>query len=120
MQRLGMLRWLGSEAMLLEKLRASAEEKCVEVQEQHPDLSFPSRPISRRQSTTHPDEKKEPEDTISVLLTVHRAHINDLTSAFSEGFLGYSIDAQVGDVTQETLPADICGQAALWETCFQL
>jgi len=121
MHRLGMLRWLSSEAILLEKLRVSAEEKCQEAQKQHPDLSFPSRPPSRRQSaTSQPDPIREPEETVSVLLTVHRAQILDLTSAFSEGFLGYSIDAQITENTQESTAADICGQAAEWETCFQL
>ena len=115
-----MLKWLSSEAILLEKLRAGTEEKCQEVQKRHPDLSFPSAP--RRQSTTssQSDDPKEAEETLAVLLTVHYAQICDLTSAFSEGFLGYSIDVQVGETTQESPAADISGQAAEWEVCFHL
>lgn len=86
-------------------------------------MLFPS--LSRRHSSnslssSSIDDDKQPDETISALITVHRVHVPDLSSAFSEGFLGYSIDIQVGEATQETQITDIKGRAAEWEASYSL
>jgi hypothetical protein len=56
----------------------------------------------------------------SMLYLVNLVEIFDLTSAFSEGFDGYSIGIQMGSHCFETDRQDVNGKQVVWDSLFEM
>lgn len=63
--------------------------------------------------------RDETDDQVTSLrVSVLSLQLTELTSAFDDGFLGYSMEVTVGKVSQETHPADVRGNHTEWKATF--
>jgi hypothetical protein len=51
-------------------------------------------------------------------VSIVRVQLFELTSAFDDGFLGYSMEVTAGKESQETHPADVRGNQTEWKAAF--
>lgn len=56
----------------------------------------------------------------SKIYTVNYVELFDLTSAFSEGFDGYSIGLEIGSNCFETDRQDVNGKQVVWDSLFEM
>jgi len=64
------------------------------------------------------DEAEDLESQAILRVSIGRVQLFELTSAFDDGFLGYSMEVTAGKESQETHPADVRGNQTEWKATF--